>query len=72
MRLRKPGDDGTFYPYDFILGTMLHEITHNVQGPHNAAFYKMLDTLTEVGQLRILPLAHSIAVPERWIIPKSF
>ncbi|KAK9861861.1 hypothetical protein WJX84_005300 [Apatococcus fuscideae] len=47
VRLRKPGDDGTFYPYDFILGTMLHEIMHNVQGPHNAAFYKMLDTLTE-------------------------
>ncbi len=48
VRVRKPGSESTFYPYDFILGTMLHEITHNVHGPHDAAFYKMLDTLTEV------------------------
>lgn len=48
VRVRKAGDDSSFYPYDFILGTMLHEITHNVHGPHDAAFYKMLDTLTEV------------------------
>ena len=27
---------------------MLHELVHNVQGPHNAAFYKLLDEITEV------------------------
>ncbi|KAK9864079.1 hypothetical protein WJX84_003247 [Apatococcus fuscideae] len=47
VRVRKAGDEASFYPYDFILGTMLHEITHNVHGPHDAVFYKMLDTLTE-------------------------
>ncbi|RZL06532.1 MAG: hypothetical protein EOO62_18705, partial [Hymenobacter sp.] len=48
VRVRKAEDDAAFYPYDFILGTMLHEIAHNVYGPHDAAFYKMLDMLTEV------------------------
>lgn len=27
---------------------MLHELVHNVQGPHNATFYKLLDEITEV------------------------
>lgn len=27
---------------------MLHELVHNVQGPHNAVFYKLLDEITEV------------------------
>ncbi|DBA90648.1 TPA: hypothetical protein ACH3X1_003871 [Trebouxia sp. C0004] len=26
---------------------MLHELVHNVQGPHNAVFYKLLDEITE-------------------------
>lgn len=26
---------------------MLHEITHNVQGPHDAKFYAILDELTK-------------------------
>ena len=27
---------------------MLHELVHNVQGPHDAIFYKLLDEITEV------------------------
>lgn len=27
---------------------MLHELVHNVQGPHNAVFYKLLDEITAV------------------------
>ena len=31
-----------------VLGTMLHELCHNEHGPHNAAFYKLLDEITAV------------------------
>jgi len=47
VRLRQPGDPERFFPYEHILGTMLHELCHNVIGPHNAAFYKLLDEITE-------------------------
>ncbi|KAK9824520.1 hypothetical protein WJX72_011052 [[Myrmecia] bisecta] len=46
LRLRRAGD-GDFYPYESVLGTMLHELTHNNISPHNASFYKLLDELTE-------------------------
>ena len=29
---------------------MLHELVHNVQGPHDAVFYKLLDEITEVSE----------------------
>ncbi|CAN0056295.1 unnamed protein product, partial [Ectocarpus sp. 12 AP-2014] len=38
---------GSFYPYEFILGTMLHELVHNQIGPHSAKFYRMLDQLND-------------------------
>ena len=47
VRLRLPGDPSRFFDYESILGTMLHELVHNEIGPHNAAFYKMLDAITE-------------------------
>ena len=31
-----------------VLGTMLHELCHNEHGPHNAAFYKLLDEIKAV------------------------
>ena len=46
VRLRPPEDRGQFYPFESILGTLLHELTHNVVGPHNASFYKLLDEIT--------------------------
>ena len=47
VRLRQPGYRDSFFPYEHVLGTMLHELCHNVVGPHNAAFYKLLDEITE-------------------------
>lgn len=30
-----------------LIGTLLHELTHNVHGPHDAKFYKFLDGLQD-------------------------
>eukprot|EP00854_Cymbomonas_tetramitiformis_P003995 gene3994-4964_t len=48
VRLRPPGNESDFYPYEHILGTLLHELTHIKVSPHNAAFYKLLDEITQV------------------------
>ncbi|SCV02937.1 LAME_0H06414g1_1 [Lachancea meyersii CBS 8951] len=45
LRLRQPFDEDQFLSREQILGTMLHELAHNVCGPHNAAFYRKLDEL---------------------------
>ena len=45
LRLRPPQDITSFLPYNEIVGTMLHELTHNFIGPHNKAFYKFFDNL---------------------------
>lgn len=45
LRLRRPNRDWDFFPHDQILDTMLHELCHNVHGPHNASFYKLWDEL---------------------------
>lgn len=34
-----------FYPFEHILGTLLHELTHMSIGPHNSQFYALLDVL---------------------------
>lgn len=47
LRLRFPGDKTQFMPWEQVLDTMLHELCHNVIGPHNAAFHKLWDTLRE-------------------------
>ena len=39
---------------------MLHEMTHNIHGPHNAAFYKLLDELWEARHCVLL--AHNARV----------
>eukprot|EP00232_Nephroselmis_pyriformis_P011873 CAMPEP_0182897128 /NCGR_PEP_ID=MMETSP0034_2-20130328/26705_1 /TAXON_ID=156128 /ORGANISM="Nephroselmis pyriformis, Strain CCMP717" /LENGTH=197 /DNA_ID=CAMNT_0025031029 /DNA_START=63 /DNA_END=652 /DNA_ORIENTATION=+ len=46
IRLRPARDKGSFMPYESLVGTMLHELTHNVHGPHDAKFYKLLDEIT--------------------------
>lgn len=38
IRLRKNEDPNQFLPLHSLLGTMLHELTHNKIGPHNDAF----------------------------------
>jgi hypothetical protein len=45
IRLRCPNDQNTFLPYESLLGTMLHELTHIVISPHNSDFYAMVDAL---------------------------
>ena len=45
IRLRPPSDRGSFYPWEHLLGTLLHELVHMEIGPHSAAFYKALDAL---------------------------
>eukprot|EP00899_Mesostigma_viride_P028546 jgi/Mesvir1/8877/Mv02768-RA.2 len=46
LRPHNGAKDGCFYPFEHVLGTMLHELTHNAVSPHNAAFYKLLDEIT--------------------------
>lgn len=47
VRLRSPSNKHSFLPYHNILGTLLHELVHIEVGPHNAAFYKLLNELNE-------------------------
>ncbi|EQC28135.1 hypothetical protein, variant [Saprolegnia diclina VS20] len=46
VRLRPAERPTSFLPFEHLLGTMLHELVHMKIGPHNAAFYKLLDELT--------------------------
>eukprot|EP00842_Homolaphlyctis_polyrhiza_P001458 jgi/Hompol1/2312/HPOL_001971-RA len=45
LRLRSAGNDRQFLNFEDIVGTMLHELTHNIHGPHDATFYRYLDDL---------------------------
>ncbi|KAI0640007.1 WLM domain-containing protein [Trametes polyzona] len=47
VRLRPPHAPDTFYDEEHIVHTMLHELTHNVHGPHDEKFYKFLTGLEE-------------------------
>ncbi|KAJ3139105.1 hypothetical protein HK100_011955 [Physocladia obscura] len=44
LRLRHPGST-CFFDFNFIMGTMLHELTHNIRSTHDAQFYKVMDDL---------------------------
>lgn len=46
LRLRFASNPLLFLPLNDILGTMLHELTHNVYGAHDVQFYRFLDNLT--------------------------
>lgn len=46
VRLRR-GTDNSFYEFNHVLGTLLHELVHIEISAHSAAFYKMLDVLWE-------------------------
>ncbi|GMG13361.1 unnamed protein product [[Candida] boidinii] len=47
IRLRYPNNNSLFLPMSELIGTMLHELTHNLFGPHDDKFYKQLDELKE-------------------------
>lgn len=56
LRLRYHSNDRSFLPMTDIIGTMLHELTHNLVGPHNADFYRHLDRLQDrFDQVRYQP-----------------
>ncbi|KAF3198859.1 hypothetical protein TWF679_001745 [Orbilia oligospora] len=52
LRLRQPRDPRIFLPYESIVQTMLHELTHCVHGPHDDKFWKMFRSLQ--GELETL------------------
>jgi len=45
LRLRPPHSPDRFYEEEQIVLVMLHELTHNVHGPHNQDFYNFLSGL---------------------------
>ncbi|KAK0104464.1 hypothetical protein ONS95_004753 [Cadophora gregata] len=45
LRLRYPGDKNQFLPMEQVVDTMLHELSHNVHGPHDAKFHALWDQL---------------------------
>ncbi|KAG0055295.1 hypothetical protein BGZ83_009053 [Gryganskiella cystojenkinii] len=45
--LRYHSDENLFLPWEEILGTMLHELAHNIRGPHDEKFYKALNDLND-------------------------
>ncbi|KAI9464941.1 WLM domain-containing protein [Lactarius psammicola] len=47
LRLRPAWAPDTFYSEEDVILTMLHELTHNVHGPHDQNFYKFLSRLEE-------------------------
>ena len=46
LRLRSHHNHSTFLSWEHILGTMLHELSHIIVGPHNKDFYRLLDELS--------------------------
>ncbi|KAL8817788.1 MAG: hypothetical protein Q9223_003449 [Gallowayella weberi] len=47
LRLRYPGDERQFLPLEEVVDTMLHELCHNVHGPHNEAFHNLWNQLRD-------------------------
>ncbi|KAB5595036.1 WLM domain containing protein [Ceratobasidium theobromae] len=47
IRLRPARNPGTFYPIEQLVRVMLHELTHNVHGPHDEHFYLFLNKLED-------------------------
>jgi hypothetical protein len=68
VRLRLPEDANAFFPLEHVVGTLLHELAHIVRGPHDAAFYKLLDELT--GETGVTPhTAHRPLHPYVTLLP---
>ncbi|KYK54621.1 DNA damage response protein WSS1 [Drechmeria coniospora] len=47
LRLRHAGDHAQFLPMESVTDTMLHELCHNVHGPHNQCFYSLWDQVRD-------------------------
>ena len=48
IRLRPSGRPQELYPFEVVLGTMLHELSHIVHHHHQPPFWKLLDELNKV------------------------
>ena len=48
LRLRPASNSKAFRPYDDLVRTVLHELTHNHIGAHNKEFFRQLDELIKV------------------------
>jgi hypothetical protein len=47
IRLRYHHNPGLFLPFEEVVDTMLHELSHNVHGPHDSHFHKLWDELRD-------------------------
>ncbi|KAK3984816.1 zinc ion binding protein [Cladorrhinum sp. PSN332] len=47
IRLRHAGDRNQFMPFEAVVDTMLHELCHNVRGPHDQQFHALWDQLRD-------------------------
>jgi len=47
LRLRYPGDKTQFLPLEQVADTMLHELAHNVHGPHDEKFHALWNKLRD-------------------------
>ncbi|KAK4226157.1 WLM domain-containing protein [Podospora fimiseda] len=47
IRLRYPGDSNQFMPFESVVDTMLHELCHNVRGPHDEQFHALWTQLRD-------------------------
>jgi hypothetical protein len=47
LRLRSAQDHSIVLSYEEVAGVMAHEMAHCVHGPHNAAFYKLMDEILD-------------------------
>jgi DNA-dependent metalloprotease WSS1 len=47
LRLRYPGDENQFLPLEEVVDTMLHELCHNIHGPHDQHFHALWNQLRD-------------------------
>lgn len=47
LRLRYPGDANQFLPFEQVVDTMLHELSHIVHGPHDDHFHALWNQLRD-------------------------
>ena len=47
LRLRNPKNHNQLFAWEDVAGTMAHELSHCVHGPHNEAFYKLMEEILE-------------------------
>ena len=54
LRLRYHNDRTAFLPFEEIVDTMLHELCHNVIGPHNESFHALWNQLRDEHEALLL------------------